>query len=124
MQRLMGSSYTRLHMESGPSSGAFIYILGAHPDEHPDMYTRLSPIAYAHPGCPPTLQIQGEYDLVTPPSAARDLHAKLQEVGVPSVLAIYPLTDHGFDLALPSISPSAQCALYEVERFLGILAGR
>jgi len=119
----MGSSYTRFHMEHVASSGAFIQILGAHPDEHPEAYARLSPIAYAHPGCPPTLQIQGEYDMVTPPAATRLLHAKLQEMGVPSLLMVYPQTEHGFDLALPSVSPTAQCALYEVERFLALLAG-
>lgn len=123
MQRLMGSQYTRMHMDSGASSGAFIMILGAHPDERPEVYAKLSPITYAHTACPPTLQIQGEYDLVTPPSAARTLHERLQELGVPSLLVVYPMTDHGFDLALPSISPTAQSALYEVERFLGVLAG-
>jgi len=123
MQRLMGDSFTRFHMENGASSGAFIQILGAHPDEHPEAYARLSPVTYAHPGCPPTLQIQGDLDLVTPPSAARRLHDRLQELCVPSLLVIYPQTDHGFDLALPSVSPSAQCALYDVERFLAVLAG-
>jgi acetyl esterase/lipase len=123
LQRLMGSSYTRLHLESGASSGAFIYIIGVHPDEHPEAYARLSPVSYAHAGCPPTLQIQGDYDLVTPPSAARTLHARLQELCVPSLLVIYPQTDHGFDLALPAVSPTAQSALYEIDRFLAVLAG-
>jgi hypothetical protein len=36
----------------------------------------------------------------------------------------YPQTEHAFDLILPQISPPAQAALYETERFLALLAAR
>jgi hypothetical protein len=33
-------------------------------------------------------------------------------------------TDHGFDLMLPKISPSAHNAIYDVERFTAFMAVR
>jgi hypothetical protein len=33
------------------------------------------------------------------------------------------MIDHAFDLPLLRLSPPAQAALYDVERFLGIMAG-
>jgi hypothetical protein len=38
------------------------------------------------------------------------------------VTAIYPQTDHGFDLMLPRLSPPAQAAVYETDHFLAVLA--
>jgi hypothetical protein len=35
---------------------------------------------------------------------------------------LFPQTDHAFDLVLPRWSPSAQSALYEIERFLALMA--
>ena len=35
---------------------------------------------------------------------------------------ILPQTDHAFDLILPKISPSAHNAIYDVERFLALMA--
>ena len=50
------------------------------------------------------------------------LHRKLHEVGVPSVYVEFPRTDHAFDLVLPGISPAAQAAMYDVDRFLALMA--
>lgn len=50
------------------------------------------------------------------------LHHKLQEVGVPSVYIEFRRTDHAFDMFLPAFSPSAQAAMYEVDRFLAMMA--
>ena len=66
--------------------------------------------------------IEGEVDLITPVSAYRALHQRLVECGVPAINILYPLTQHGFDLLLPQVSPPAQAALYEVERFLALIA--
>lgn len=51
----------------------------------------------------------------------RTLARKLEDAGVPVVLVEYPQTEHAFDLILPEISPVAQAALYEVERFLALV---
>ena len=45
----------------------------------------------------------------------------LQAAGVPSVLVEFPNSDHAFDLVLPHISPAAQAATYDVERFLALM---
>jgi acetyl esterase/lipase len=50
------------------------------------------------------------------------LAAKLREAGVPVVHVEYPQTEHAFDIILPRLSPAAQAALYETERFLALLA--
>jgi hypothetical protein len=37
---------------------------------------------------------------------------------------ILPQTDHGFDLVLPKIAPAAHNAIYDVERFIALMAVR
>jgi acetyl esterase/lipase len=76
-----------------------------------------------HPGCPPTLLIQGEQDIITPVKATRALYMKLVQAGVPAVNIIFPYTNHAFDLLFPHLSPPAQSALYEIDRFLALVAG-
>jgi acetyl esterase/lipase len=121
MQRLMGANYHRLGMDKPASAGAFAVMLGGHPDEVPEAYRRFSPIGYIHPGCPPTLLIQGEDDLITPVMSTFALYRKLMEARVPVLCVAYPQTDHGFDLMLPEVSPTAQAALYDIERFLALM---
>ncbi|MCL5256941.1 MAG: alpha/beta hydrolase fold domain-containing protein, partial [Chloroflexi bacterium] len=96
-------------------------LLGGTPDEVPETYQAASPVTYAGPGCPPTMLLQGEHDAVTSAEAVRVLAGKLEEAGVPVVNIEYPQTEHAFDLILPKISPPAQAALYEVERFLALM---
>jgi acetyl esterase/lipase len=50
------------------------------------------------------------------------LDEKLRAAGTPVVYVEYPQTEHGFDLIFPQVSPPAQAALYETERFLALLA--
>ena len=50
------------------------------------------------------------------------LHAKLRATGAPAIELRIPRTDHAFDLALPAVSPAAQPAMYDVDRFLALLA--
>jgi len=54
-------------------------------------------------------------------TATRVIHAKLVAAGVPAINIVYPGTTHGFDLLLPRLSPTAQSASYNVERFLALL---
>jgi acetyl esterase/lipase len=102
-------------------AGRLDILLGGHLHEVPAIYDLASPVAHVHAGCPPTLLIQGDLDCITPPEAACELHRRLTECGVPAINIIYPRTQHAFDLLLLHVSPPAQAALYEVERFLALM---
>jgi acetyl esterase/lipase len=119
----MGENYHRLGFDKGfENSGALAPLLGGHPDECPERYVLFSPVSHVHPGCPPTLLVQGEHDIMAPVTATRRLYSLLLQNKVPVVIHILPQTDHGFDLALPKISPSAHNAIYDVERFMALMA--
>lgn len=106
-------------------SGNFMAdLVGAGPEENPESYRRLSPIAHVGPHCPPTLLIQGSDDIFGLAPATRRLHAALRQANALSVLVELPQTDHAFDLALPWVSPSAQSAAYDVERFLALMVSQ
>jgi len=96
-------------------------LLGGHPHEVPEVYELASPVTHVQPACPPTLLIQGEPDFIAPMAATNELHRKLIECGVPAVNIHYPLTNHAFDLVFPQVSPPAQAALYDLERFLALM---
>jgi acetyl esterase/lipase len=104
--------------------GRLDVLLGGWPQDAPTMYQLASPITHVHPGCPPTLLIQGDHDHVTSVVSTCSLHTKLIESGVPAINVIFPRTAHGFDLLIPHISPQsppAQSALYDVDRFLALM---
>ena len=96
-------------------------LVGAQRDEDPDRFLSLSPIGHVGPHCPPTLLLQGTDDIFGLAPSTWQLHSKLRDAGVTSILVEFPQTDHAFDLALPWISPAAQAALYDVERFLALM---
>jgi acetyl esterase/lipase len=96
-------------------------ILGGRPDEIPETYRLLSPVYQVGPHCPPTLLLQGTDDIFELAPAVRRLHRELLGVGATSILVEFPHTEHAFDLVLPQVSPVAQAAVYDVERFLALL---
>ncbi len=96
-------------------------LLGAEPEQDPDLYRQLSPLGRVGPHCPPTLLLQGTADIFGMGPSVQRLHRALQAAGVPSVLVEFPHTDHAFDLVLPQVSPAAQAAVYDVERFLALM---
>ena len=102
-------------------AGRLDMLLGGHLHEVPEVYALASPVTHVGQDAPPTLLIQGEPDVIAPVAATRELHARLTEAGVPAVSITYPLTNHAFDLLFPQISPSAQSALYYLERFLALM---
>jgi acetyl esterase/lipase len=117
--QMAGLVPTRTPIES---SGNYIaHLLGAEPGEQPDLYQQLSPAGRVGAHCPPTLLLQGAADIFGMSRSVRQLHQTLAAAGVPAVLVEFPNTDHAFDLVLPRISPSAQAALYDVERFLALM---
>ena len=97
-------------------------MLGCQPGEAPERYALFSPLAHAHSACPPTLLVQGADDLISPPAAALALAGRLKDLRVPVVCRILPEIEHGFDLVAPKSSPSALTALYDLERFLALIA--
>jgi acetyl esterase/lipase len=96
-------------------------LLGGTVAEIPETYQLLSPIYHVDNECPPTLLLQGADDVFDLASGVRNLHVKLKEANVPVVWVEFPHTEHAFDLLFPQISPVAQAATYDVERFLAML---
>ena len=97
-------------------------LLGGHPDECPETYALYSPVNHVHSQCPPTLLVHDEHDIMAPVRTTGILCTKLLEKRVQTVMHILPQTDHAFDLILPNLSPSAHNAIYDVERFLALMA--
>lgn len=120
----MGDEYFRLGMDKDfENAGALAPLLGGHPDECPERYALYSPVTHVHPGCPPTLLVQGGHDIMAPVQTTRLLYRRLVEGKVPAVMHILPQTDHAFDLIQPGVSPPAHNAIFDVERFLALMAG-
>lgn len=97
-------------------------LFGGTVNEVPDEFRWGSPITHVGPHCPPTLLLQGADDFLVSAEAVRLCADRLRQAGVPVVHVEYPQTDHAFDLILPRLSPAAQAALYETERFLALLS--
>jgi acetyl esterase/lipase len=110
--------------EKVPHIGRLDTLLGGQPEDIPDTYQLASPATRVHPDCPPTLLFQGDRDVLVPVEPTRALYTKLLESGVPAINVVFPWTEHGFDLLLPQTSPPAQSALYDVDRFLALLANK
>jgi acetyl esterase/lipase len=100
---------------------AMIRLIGGSPAEVPEIYELVSPINYIRPGGPATLLFQGAHDYLLPVGATRKLHRQLLAAGIPSAYIELPQTEHTFDQFLPEISPPAQVALYDLERFLALI---
>jgi len=105
-------------------SGRLDMILGGHLQDIPDTYQLFSPINHVHPGCPPTLLIQGDKDMLVPLDSTNALYKKLVESGVPAINIVFSGAEHSFDLLLPQINPAAQSSLYDVDRFLALLLNK
>jgi acetyl esterase/lipase len=122
MRKRLGPSARRLGFNKKPDTGAFVKLLGGHPAQAPEKYAFFSPVTHVHPGCPPTLLLLGEHDLIVPLPATLALANKLSQAEAPVVSAFYPYADHAFDLFLPNFSPTTQAAFLEIDRFLALLA--
>jgi len=95
--------------------------LGAAPEDS-ELYRLASPIQHAGDHCPPTLLLQSEHDLSGMAPDVHRLYTTLKNEGVPVIYFEAADTEHGFDLVLPQLSPSAQAATYVTERFLARIA--
>jgi acetyl esterase/lipase len=118
----MGKEYHRLGLDKDfAHAGALAPLLGGHPEECPETYALYSPVTHVHSGCPPTLLVHDEDDIMAPVKTTRFLNARLVHEKVLTVMHILPQTDHAFDLILPKISPSAHNLIYDVERFVALM---
>ena len=90
--------------------------LGGPPDARLADYRDASPITHVRPSLPPTLLVYGGRDHIVEPRFGRLLHDRLRASGNTSVLLEIPWAEHAFDKV--GNGPSAQLALYHVERFL------
>jgi len=86
-----------------------------------DQLLAYSPVAHAGGHCPPTLILQGDHDHVVPLDDVRALHRSLVQSGCAATLVELPQVEHAFDLFARQLSPPAQAALYDVDRFLAQL---
>jgi acetyl esterase/lipase len=109
-------------MEAFKYAGRMDILLGGSPQEVPDMYKMAAPITHVNSETPPTLFLQGTNDVLVPVVPTELLYTKLVEAGVPAVMVKFPMTEHMFDVMFPYISPPAQSALYDVDRFLALMA--
>jgi acetyl esterase/lipase len=96
-------------------------LAGGMPDEVPEIYALGTVTTHVGHHCPPTLLFQGTHDVTELLPDVRQLHQALLAVDVPAILVEFPGSEHMFDLAL-ELNPAAQAALYDVERFLAVLA--
>jgi acetyl esterase/lipase len=119
-----GRLCTRLGLHRLLEAGFFPLVVGGRPDEVPARYQRFSPLTYAGAGCPPTLLIQGDADLITPVATTHLLAERLRQASVPVANLVVPTAEHGFDLLLPHISPPARIAQRALDRFLAVLSAR
>lgn len=97
-------------------------LFGAPLNQIGDRLLAYSPVAHVGPDCPPTLILQGRHDHVISLEDVRELHESLVAAGCRSVLVELPQVEHAFDMLALQVSPPAQAALYDVERFLALVA--
>jgi acetyl esterase/lipase len=105
-----------------PWSKLVMRLFGGPLEEVGDAMLAYSPIAHVGAHCPPTLILQGTYDHVIPVEDVDRLHTALDAAGCRAMLVKLPQVEHAFDLFALQISPPAQAALYDVDRFLAWLA--
>jgi len=96
-------------------------LLGGAPYEQTEDYTQASPMTYIAGNLPPTLILHGSDDSIVPVETMRNFYRDLQKAGVTTVYVEFPQTEHGFDLWATHLSPTAQAALHDIERFLVLL---
>jgi acetyl esterase/lipase len=103
-----GSPDHRLNLE---------WFLGGTPETAAAAYDSASAVTLVHPGCPPTLILQGRLDVNVFHRQAELLAERLAAAGVPHALVSLPWAAHAFDL-VGFDTPGGQIATYAVEWFV------
>ena len=68
--------------------------MGGHPQDIPEVYTKCSPITYAHNCTTPTLMIQGENDWRCPPEQTEQFYTRLKVAGCRVEMLRLPNSSH------------------------------
>jgi acetyl esterase/lipase len=105
-------------LKLGPVSGRDINIgyIGGSPEQFPERYRAVSAIEHVRPGLPPTMVTYGAHDHLVPISGHAELHSRLEQFSIPSVLLEIPYSDHGYDLVWGSLG--AQITRHVLMNFL------
>jgi len=129
----------KTHLPTGPMTleQMMFNVMGGMPEDVPHAYDLGAVKSHITPKTPPTLLFQGECDSFVQTQAVRDLANALRAAEVPVVYVEFPDTDHGFDIAsafttlggvpVPiesQFAPPSQAAVYDLDRFLAVLAAR
>ena len=69
--------------------------LGGHPHEIPEIYTKCSPVTYAHNCTTPTLLVQGENDYRCPAEQSEQFYTILKANGCITEMLRFPNSSHG-----------------------------
>lgn len=78
--------------------------LGGHPHEIPEVYTKCSPITYAHRCTTPTLMVQGEHDWRCPAEQSEQFYTVLKANGCIVEMIRFPASPHaGSIIGTPAI---------------------
>jgi acetyl esterase/lipase len=73
----------------------FVPLIGARFDEKPELYKRISPIAYVSNSSPPFLFVHGAEDKLVPPQDSTDMAEKLRDAGMSAMAVIVEGVGHG-----------------------------
>ena len=82
--------------------------LGGRPHEIPEVYSRCSPVTYAHRCTTPTLMVQGESDFRCPPEQSEQFYTILKDNGCIVEMLRLPNSFHGGAIAGPPAIRRAQ----------------
>lgn len=85
-------------IEGQPKLGAQRAVMGSREDADRENWLRMSPLHQADRSDPPMLQIHGKADAVVDWWQARDMKARLDELGVPNELLLLDGVGHTFSL--------------------------
>ncbi|ONK14167.1 alpha/beta hydrolase [Streptomyces sp. MP131-18] len=91
-------------------------MMGGTAEEKPREYRAASPVTHVRPGLPPTLLLQGGWDLLNTADDNRRFAGRLADAGVPHRLVELPFTEHMFDINWGGFG--SQIARAELTRFL------
>ncbi|WP_135555938.1 alpha/beta hydrolase [Paenibacillus cymbidii] len=69
-------------------------LFGVRAEDHPDLLSRASPVAWIHPDAPPFLLLHGEADLIVPVMQAYRFHNALEAAGAEATLVLLPEHEH------------------------------
>ena len=97
-------------------------LMGGTFEQVPERYRLASPVFHVDANTPTTFLAQGMHDQQHLIDAGRRLQRTLVEAGGRVANVELARTDHAFDLILGRISPPGMAALYELERFLAVIA--